>query len=135
VAAAKGSVTGWQWFCCQMLVNIVHFNALTMIIETSQYPVVIQAYQPSGNSDLFVAEQVVHNQAEADIFTSRYAGLLIKARKPNDNELYTNPNYVAPRTRSRGPGVGLIILLLLIALVIVGFTTGWIQNNLGISLN
>jgi hypothetical protein len=106
-----------------------------MIIEPNQYPVVIQAYQPSGASDLFVAEQVVHNQAEADTFTSRHAGLLIKARKPTENELYANPNYVPAGKRSRGPGVGLIILLLLVALVIVGFTTGWIQHNLGISLN
>ncbi len=107
-----------------------------MIIQTSEYPVVIQAYQPAGTSDLFVAEQVVHNQAEADGFTSRHAGLLIKARKPTDNELHTNVNYVPARTQTRrGPGVGLIVLLLLVALVVVGFTTGWIQDNLGISLN
>jgi hypothetical protein len=103
-----------------------------MIIQTSEYPVVVQAYQPSGSSDLFVAEQVVHNQSEADAFTSRHAGLLIKARKPTDNELHTNVNYVPARTRTRGPGVGLIVLLILVVLVVVGFTTGWIQANLGI---
>ncbi|MFT3822691.1 MAG: hypothetical protein QM731_02180 [Chitinophagaceae bacterium] len=106
-----------------------------MIIESNQYPVVIQAYQPSINSDLFVAEQVVYNQAEADGFASRYTGLLIKARKPNEHELVSAPNYVAPQPRrAHGNGVVWVMLLILIALVVVGFTTGWFERNWGVTL-
>jgi hypothetical protein len=108
-----------------------------MTIQPGEFPVVIQAYQPSGNSDLFVAEQLIHNQPEADVFTSRYAGLLIKARKPNESEFQGTPTYAHTnvKTRSRGPGVGMILLLILVALIVVGFTTGWIQRNTGFMLN
>ena len=104
-----------------------------MVIQPGEFPVVVQAYQPSGSEDLFVAEQVVYNQAEADVFTSRHTGLLIKARKPNASELQTATNYHAPAPRrSRGVGAGFIIVLLLIALIVAGFATGWIQRNLDI---
>ena len=105
-----------------------------MTIQPQEFPVVIQAYQPSGSDDLFVAEQVVYNQAEADTSTSRHTGLLIKARKPNSGELQTTSNYTPARTRSRGIGPGFIIILLLIALIVTGFATGWIQRNLNISI-
>ncbi|MBO9562036.1 MAG: hypothetical protein J7621_04650 [Niastella sp.] len=105
-----------------------------MTIQPQEFPVVIQAYQPSGNDDLFVAEQVVYNQAEADTFTSRHTGLLIKARKPNASELHTTSNYAPVRPRRRGVGAGFVIVLLLIALIITGFATGWIQRNLDISI-
>ncbi|NII28588.1 hypothetical protein HB364_26125 [Pseudoflavitalea sp. X16] len=105
-----------------------------MTIQPGEFPVVIQAYQPSGSDDLFVAEQVVYNQAEADGFTSRYTGLLIKARKPNSTELQPVTNHTPARTRSRGIGPGFIIILLLIALIVAGFATGWIQRNLNISI-
>lgn len=105
-----------------------------MTIQPQEFPVVVQAYQPSGSEDLFVAEQVVYNQGEADTFTSRYTGLLIKARKPNSSELQTTTNHTPARTRSRGIGPGFIIILLLIALIVAGFATGWIQRNLNISI-
>jgi len=105
-----------------------------MTIQPQEFPVVIQAYQPSGSEDLFVAEQVVYNQSEADMFTSRHTGLLIKARKPNSSELQTVPNYAPVRTRSKGIGAGFIIILLLIALIVTGFATGWIQRNLDITI-
>jgi len=102
-----------------------------MTIQSGEFPVVVQAYQPSGSEDLFVAEQVVYNQSEADVFTSRHAGLLIKARKPNANEVQTTPAYSAApvKRRSSGLGAGIIFVLILIALVVVGFATGWIQRN------
>lgn len=102
-----------------------------MTIQPGEFPVVVQAYQPSGSEDLFVAEQVVYNQAEADVFTSRHAGLLIKARKPSSNEAQTTTAYhAAPvKKRSGGLGAGIIFVLLLIALIVVGFATGWIQRN------
>lgn len=105
-----------------------------MLIQPQEFPVVLQAYQPSGSDDLFVAEQVVYNQSEADVFTSRHTGLLIKARKPNAGEFKTTPDYTPARQRSRGVGAGFIILLLLIALIVAGFATGWIQRNLNISI-
>lgn len=105
-----------------------------MTIQPGEFPVVIQAYQPAGSDDLFVAEQVVYNQSEADGFTSRYTGLLIKARKPNSSELQTAPNHTPAPARSRGIGAGTLILLLLIILVVVGFATGWIQKNFNFSI-
>lgn len=100
-----------------------------MTIQPGEFPVVVQAYQPSGNEDLFVAEQVVYNQAEADVFTSRHAGLLIKARKPTSNELQATPAYPPTAPRRKGVGAGFVILILLIVLIVVGFATGWIQRN------
>lgn len=105
-----------------------------MTIQPQEFPVVIQAYQPSGSEDLFVAEQVVYNQAEADVFTARHTGLLIRARKPNAGEFKTAPDYTPARRRPRGVGAGFIIILLLIALIVTGFVTGWIQRNFDINM-
>jgi hypothetical protein len=111
-----------------------------MVINEREFPVVVQAFQPSGNGELFVAEQMVQNQAEADQFTSRYAGYVIKARVVTDNELNRNGNTADTTTSTREParrrtGSGwAIVLLLLIALVIVGFTTGWIQRTFDMAM-
>lgn len=111
-----------------------------MVINEREFPVVVQAFQPSGNGELFVAEQMVQNQAEADQFTSRYAGYVIKARVVTDNELNRNGNTTDTTTSTREParrrtGSGwAIVLLLLIALVIVGFTTGWIQRTFDMAM-
>jgi hypothetical protein len=117
---------------------LLTLNNYSMVISQSEYPVIVQAFQPSGANELFVAEQVVHNQREADSFTSRYAGLLIKARKPTNDEVgKVNPAYDST-TRRRRSGAGAIwtvLLLLVIALVVVGFTTGWVQRTFNISLN
>src|SRR6185369_5693007 len=102
-----------------------------MVIDNSEFPVVVQAYQPNGTKDLFVAEQVVHNQVEADHFTSRYAGFLIKARTMNESERMIDRN-VEKRSR-RGSPVAIIVVLLLVVLVIVGFTTGWIQRTVDLN--
>ena len=107
-----------------------------MVINEKEFPMVVQAYQTADNQDLFVAEQVVHTQHEVDNFTSRYTGLLIKARPLNENELQTGPRQVKARRRasSGSSAVWLILLLLIIALVVVGFTTGWIQRTFNIHL-
>lgn len=109
-----------------------------MVINEREFPVVVQAYQPSGTGELFVAEQMVHNQSEADLFTSRYAGYVIKARIVTDNEIHREKAvdsraYRQP-VRSRGVSGWAIVLLLLIALVVVGFTTGWIQRTFDITM-
>ena len=102
-----------------------------MVIDSSEFPIVVQAYQPNGTRELFIAEQVVHNQVETDNFTSRYAGFVIKARKLNESE--TTIDRSVKRTSRRGSPVLVIILLLLVVLVIVGFTTGWIQRTVDLN--
>jgi hypothetical protein len=102
-----------------------------MLIDNTEFPVVVQAYQPNGTKELFVAEQVVHNQVEADNFTTRYAGFTIKARRLNESEKMVDRD-VEKRSR-RGSPVAIIIVLLLVVLVIVGFTTGWIQKTIDLN--
>ena len=57
--------------------EIKHF---VMVINEKEFPVVVQAYQPATDGELFVAEQMVRNQTEVDAFSSRYAGYVIEAR-------------------------------------------------------
>ena len=108
-----------------------------MRLRDDEFPVVVQAYDPSGPKDAFVAEQVAYTQAEIDNFTSRYAGLLIKAREVSDVEEHKDARIgQRRRTHSRsGSAVGWILFLLvvIIALVVWGFTSGWIQQHFGIN--
>lgn len=106
-----------------------------MVVNDSEFPVVVQAFQTSGDQELFVAEQVVNNQREVDHFTSRYAGMLIKARKLNEAEVTNEERHERQYRQKRRSGSGAVwgvVLLLLIALVVVGFTTGWIQDTFNI---
>jgi uncharacterized membrane protein YcjF (UPF0283 family) len=109
-----------------------------MQINDREFPVVVQAYQPSATDDLFVAEQVVNNQHEANNFTSRYAGYLIKARTLSDAEIQHDRRAVETREparrRSSAAAIWGVILLLLVAIVVVGFTTGWIQKTFNVNL-
>jgi hypothetical protein len=112
-----------------------------MVINEREFPVVIQAYQPSANGELFVAEQMVRNQAEVDGFSSRYAGYVIKARVVQENELvpeYANGTSARRRTATtvhrRGLPAWAILLLIVVLLVVVGFTTGWIQKTFQLNL-
>jgi hypothetical protein len=107
-----------------------------MRLRDDEFPVVVQAYDPTGSKDAFVAEQVVYSQAEIDSFTSRYAGLLIKARELSDVETNTDSE-VVPRRRTRrrsGSAIGwvLFLIVVIIALLVWGFSTGWIQQHFGI---
>ena len=106
-----------------------------MRIHDEEFPVVVQAYDPSGSKDSFVAEQVVYTQMDIDTFTSRYAGLLIKARELSDVET-NDPRVSKQRSvrRKSGSAIGWVLLLLviIIGLVVWGFTTGWIQQHFGI---
>jgi hypothetical protein len=111
-----------------------------MVINEREFPVVVQAYQPSANGELFVAEQMVRNQAEVDSFSSRYAGYVIKARVVKDDEMvpeYTNGTRNATRRTAvhrRGLPAWAILLLIVVVLVVVGFTTGWIQRTFELNL-
>ena len=109
-----------------------------MIVNDREFPVVVQAYQSTGNQELFVAEQVVHTQTEVDSFASRYAGFVIKARIVNENELQTDGRTIRARNRVRrrsGAAAWALILLVIVALIVVGFTTGWIQKTFNLNLD
>jgi hypothetical protein len=104
-----------------------------MDVRREEFPIVIQAYDADKRNDDFLAEQVVHSQAEVDLFTSRFTGKLIKARKLTTSEHRTDRDEYADTTaRPRsGSGIVWIILLLVIAgLVAWGWYTGWIQAQL-----
>jgi hypothetical protein len=107
-----------------------------MVINEREYPVVVQAYQPSANGELFVAEQMVRNQAEVDSFSSRYAGYVIKARVVKENEMVPEYSNGTKRTamHRRGLPAWAILLLIVVVLVVVGFTTGWIQKTFELNL-
>jgi hypothetical protein len=110
-----------------------------MVINEREFPVVVQAYQPSANGELFVAEQMVRNQVEVDTFSSRYAGYVIKARVVKENEMvpeYSNGTRDGRRTavHRRGIPAWAIFLLIVVVLVVVGFTTGWIQRTFELNL-
>jgi len=104
-------------------------------VRRDEFPVVVQAYETDNRHEVFVAEQVVHNQVEIDQFTARYTGKLIKARKMTDVEYKQQPEKTAAdHKRSSAGTVFLIILALLVVLAVIGFATGWIQENFGIKI-
>ena len=103
-----------------------------MEVRKDQFPVVIQAYEISGNRETFIAEQVVHNKSEINVFSTRYAGKLIKARQLTAAESGQLKN-TGHRTRKSPVGtIILVIVILLIILVAIGFYTGWIQQTFGL---
>lgn len=107
-----------------------------MVINEREFPVVVQAYQPTATGELFVAEQMVNTQAEVDTFSSRYAGYIIKARVVKEDELKkTDRETVANRSAipRRGMPAWAILLLILVVLIVVGLTTGWIQRTFDIT--
>lgn len=108
-----------------------------MNLRDEEFPVVVQAYNPSGSKDTFVAEQVVYTQMEVDNFTSRYAGMLIKARELSDVDTNKDLRATSRRPRrSRAAGTFgwvLFFLVVIIGLLVWGFSTGWIQQNFGIN--
>lgn len=109
-----------------------------MVINEKEFPVVVQAFQPGANGELFVAEQMVRNQVEVDAFSNRYAGYVIESRVVRDNELTTNTNHNNHSRRTavhrRGMPAWAILLLIVVVLAVVGFTTGWIQRTFELNL-
>lgn len=118
------------------LIDKTHYQsikpAIFMILSKDQFPITIQAYEITNNKEYFIAEQVVHTQAEVDNFVSRYAGKVIKARP-----LTTAETNVAKRSHRRGTSssglVILIILIILAILIAIGLYTGWIQRTFNIA--
>ena len=109
-----------------------------MEVRKEDFPVVVQAFDTSGNADVFIAEQVVNSQLEIDSFTSRYTGKLIKARRLTEAEHSREHTAHSTTTTRRGTTVGtyiaIVIILIIVALVVVGFTTGWIQSTFNIQM-
>ena len=106
-----------------------------MDVRNEDFPVVVQAYEADRSNDNFIAEQVVHTQAEVDQFTSRFAGMLIKARKLTSVEYKRDENYHANGRSNSGAVITWVIVLLVLAgLIAYGFYTGWIQQTFGINL-
>lgn len=105
-----------------------------MEVRPEAFPIVVQAYDNTNpTNEVFLAEQVVNSQVEVDNFTTRFTGKLIKARALSTVD-YENVPAVERTRRSSSAGLWLFLLLILIALVVVGFTTGWIQQNFNIHL-
>lgn len=106
-----------------------------MEVRNSDFPVVVQAYEPSNREDIFLAEQVVNSQAEIDGFTLKFAGKLIKARSLSEAEVDRQRHVASRKHSSTGSRsyLWVFILLLIVVLIGVGFYTGWIQRTFNIS--
>jgi hypothetical protein len=100
-----------------------------MEVRKDQFPVVIQAYEITGARETFIAEQVVHNQSELNVFSTRYAGKLIKARQLTATESGQLKNTKPKSQRSSAGTIILVIIIILAILVAIGFYTGWIQQT------
>lgn len=104
-----------------------------MEVRKDEFPVVVQAYDTSNKSEVFIAEQVVNSQVEIENFTSRYTGKLIKARTLTDVE-YKNQPVVEKKRRSSAGTAWVWVLLLIVILVAIGYATGWIQRTFNIDI-
>ena len=107
-----------------------------MNVRKEDFPVVLQAYDLVDNKELFLAEQVVNNQADVDTFSARFAGKLIKAKQWATTDTARTASTVSTTTTRRKSSSAttaiVIILIILIVLAVVGYYTGWIQENLNI---
>jgi len=104
-----------------------------MEINKDQFPVVVQAFEITGNKEFFVAEQVVNSQAEVQTFSTRYAGKVIKARALNSTEATQNSTVYSRKKKSPAGTIILVVLIILIILIAIGYYTGWLQRTFGIS--
>jgi len=106
-----------------------------MRLHNNEFPVVVEAYdnRTSDRDDRFVAEQVVYSQDEIDNFTARYAGMLIKARTLNNQEMEIRHHPNVRRRTNSSAGIWIFFLVLLLAAIAVGWYTGWIQRTFHIN--
>lgn len=105
-----------------------------MEIKREDLPVMLQAFDLHDRTEIFVAEQLVHTQLDVDRFTALYAGKIIKASKEVSN--VRNDGHVEP-TKKRNPATGFVmiaLILIVLALVIYGFSTGWIQEKFNVNI-
>jgi hypothetical protein len=104
-----------------------------MEIHKDQFPIVVQAFEITGNKEFFVAEQVVNNQAEVQTFSTRYAGKVIKARALNTTEVGQHKTVYPKSGKTPLGSILLVVLLILIVLAAIGYYTGWIQRTFGMN--
>ena len=107
-----------------------------MDIRKEDLPATLQAFDLQDDKEVFLAEQVVTNQAEIATFTTRYAGKLIKAKAQLPTDTYASsyrPTITQQRKKSSAGIIVLIVVLILAALAIYGYTTGWLQQQLNIN--
>ena len=105
-----------------------------MDLRKEDLPATIQAYELLDDKKIFIAEQVVNSQSEIETFTTRYAGKLIKAKTVPSVETTRYGNTVYKKQRSSTGLIIFIIILVIVALVIYGFSTGWIQDKLHLKI-
>ena len=111
-----------------------------MDLSKEDFPATLQAFDLRDNKEIFMAEQIVNSQTEIETFTTRYAGKLIKAKKVPVVEVnrvnrvneYGEPVY--QKSRSSTGLIMIIVILIIVALVIYGFSTGWIQEKLNLKI-
>lgn len=96
-----------------------------MDIRKTDFPVALQAFDVRDSNEEFIAEQIVNSQSEADQFTSRFSGKLIKAHalRPEEVRKIDHPHHAR---RSTLPAWAIIVFLLIILLVIAWFA-GWLE--------
>src|SRR5207237_487401 len=106
-----------------------------MDLRKEDFPATLQAFELQNDKEVFVAEQVVNSQTEIETFTSRYTGKLIKATKLRAVDQSTgNGHTVYKKRRSSWGLIMIIIILIVVALVLYGFSTGWIQEKLNLKI-
>ena len=106
-----------------------------MDLRNEDLPVTLQAFDLLDNKEIFIAEQVVNSQSDVDTFTKRYTGKLIKAKKAAVSETTNSYGTTGVRKKKSSTNVVMvIILLILVALILYGFSTGWIQEKLNLKV-
>lgn len=105
-----------------------------MDLRKEDLPATLQAFDLQNDKEIFIAEQVVNNQAEIELFTTRYTGKLIKAKivPAAQANRYVDP--VVKKKPSSNSIVMVIVILVLVALILYGFSTGWIQDKLNLKI-
>lgn len=106
-----------------------------MDLQKEDFPATVQAYELVNDKEIFIAEQVVNSQAEIETFTTRYSGKLIKAKtvpvveNKKYGDQYSNSNMYTKKRSSTTGLIMFIVILVVAALIIYGFSTGWIQTK------
>ncbi len=105
-----------------------------MELRKEDLPATIQAFELQADKEIFIAEQVVNSQSEIEAFTLRYTGKLIKAKTVPaiETNSYGKPAY--KKQRSSTGLIMFIIILVIAALVVYGFSTGWIQEKFNLKI-
>jgi hypothetical protein len=80
-----------------------------MILHKSEFPITIQAFDISDNKEFFIAEQVVNSQQEVDVFSSRYAGKVIKAKALSNTDTNTTTSTTTTRSTRKKSSPALLL--------------------------